>query len=182
MEVMLLRMFQRQIDLQCKGAIVASNSASNSLVLGDGEGFWLHMQSFLTCVANISKALWGQGGTLAADREPLRQSLQVADDSPLRPTSMRNNFDHFDDRLDKWWADDPNHNFIQIIGPRNSIVGIPQDRIIRHFDPTTAELIFFGDSYPIDEIMQAITTLRTLAQAESQKPHWEPPTAAGADQ
>ncbi len=68
------------------------------------------VQGFLTAVANISKALWGPKGKRAQERAPLRATLKVDEASPLKPTSMRNNFDHFDDRLDTWWRTSVNHN------------------------------------------------------------------------
>jgi hypothetical protein len=75
---------------------------------------WSSAQALLTAVANISKALWGQGGKLGPQRKPLRDSRGVADTSSLRPTSMRNNFDHFDDRLDTWWHASAGHNYVDL--------------------------------------------------------------------
>jgi hypothetical protein len=50
---------------------------------------WQFVQAMLSAVANISKALWGQSGTRAAERSDLRAALDVSESSPLRPTSMR---------------------------------------------------------------------------------------------
>ena len=58
----------------------------------------------LNAGANISKAFWGSGGKLAVERKPLRDSIGIDDKSPLRAVTMRNNFEHFDERIDRWWT------------------------------------------------------------------------------
>jgi hypothetical protein len=60
----------------------------------DVAGMWIAVQARLGAAANISNALWGEGGRLGEQRAPLRDSLQVANSSPLKEVAMRNHFEH----------------------------------------------------------------------------------------
>ena len=94
-------MFQRQVATQCFAALMAAETAQSALNPVNQDVFWASIQNCLTAVANISKAMWGQGGKYSKERKPLRDSLGVGNNSPLKRTSMRNNFEHFDERLEK---------------------------------------------------------------------------------
>lgn len=136
------------------------------------ELLWVAIQSFLTAVANISKALWGQGGSLSAEREPLRLSLHVDDSSPIKATSMRNNFDHFDDRLDTWWATSKNHlHFDYLVAPGWSVGGMDATDVFRWYDPETTEVIFWGDKYPLATILAEVVRIGEIAEIEASKPY-----------
>lgn len=80
-----------EVNRQCKFAL----KALDDMHLGneeDNENFWYSMQAFLSAVANVSKLLWGSGTTDPKRREaeerrrPLRDSLNVGDDSPESPS------------------------------------------------------------------------------------------------
>jgi len=142
--------------------------------LGEGHSiaFWASVQYLLTSTANISKSLWGQSGKLRVEREPLRRSLEVPDDSPLEATDLRNDLEHIDERLDRWYARSTSHNYIDAnIGPAGSIVGIARANIFRHYDPATGVVTFWGRDYSIPAIVEALNTLRPIVERESMKPH-----------
>lgn len=132
---------------------------------------WHPIQALLTAVANISKALWGQGGKRYVERQPLRDSLGVDDSSPLRPTSMRNNFDHFDERLDDWWQRSATHNYIDLsFGDMASATkGAPEDEMFRSYDPRTGDLVFWGQRYNLPSIIGEINRIMPLALREASK-------------
>lgn len=67
-------------------------------------------------------------------------------DSPLKPTCMRNNFDHFDDRLDTWWRTSVNHNSTDyaIASDATNFGGLDQQDIFRLLNPETGEVVFWG--------------------------------------
>lgn len=102
MDIFLLRMFQRQALLQCQFALVAAHDINAALVRDDTIGVFYSLQNLLNSAANISKVFWGAGGHLAEARRELRASIALADDSPLLAVAMRNNYEHFDERLDQW--------------------------------------------------------------------------------
>ncbi len=126
---------------------------------------WHPIQSLLTATANISKALWGPGGKLKVEREPLRMRLGVADSSPLAATTMRNNFDHFDDRLDTWWKSSVQHNYIDLnLGDGfSSTSGIPPEEVFRNYDPQTGNLEFWGQKYHLPTIIEEVRRLMPAA-------------------
>ena len=146
MELMLLRLFQKQVLLQCQFVIVAATNVNAGLNNRNSEHVWYSLQNMLNAGANISKTLWGQGGRLTEERRPLRDSIGVPDNSPLRQVTMRNNFEHLDERMDRWWRKSKHHNHVdKIIGPKaTTIVGADPRDIFRFFDPQTTELIFWG--------------------------------------
>jgi hypothetical protein len=125
MELMLLRVYQGQVRRQCQAVLVASHDFNSAMTTDDIARAWIAIQNILTAAANISKALWGQGGKFAKEREPLRSSLQVDDTSPLRNVVMRNHFEHHDERLDRWWDTSESHNYLDMsILPRRRSSGI----------------------------------------------------------
>lgn len=133
--------------------------------------FWASVQSCLTAVANISKACWGEEGEYRKQRKPLRQSLGIKKDSPLKPLSMRNNFEHFDEQIDEWFSTSKNRIHVdRIIGPANIIGGVSTNDMFRVFDPTTAEVVFWGERYPLKTIMDEVTRLYPLARSLGDKP------------
>jgi len=175
MDTFLLRVFQRQIATQCFAAMTAAQQAQVSM--GNSQDmFWAQIQACLTAVANISKALYGQGGKYEKEREPLRASLGITEPNSLRATTMRNHLDHFDERLDEWYATSVQHNYLDyMIGPPNMVAGVADIDMFRVFDPTTGDIVFWGKQYPLRAIMDEVAQLYPIAQAEADKPHWDPP-------
>ena len=68
-----------------------------------------HLPILLSGAAGVSKTLWAQSaGTTRGERKTLRDHFKQTDTSPFAPQGligrkMRNNFEHFDTELDKWW-------------------------------------------------------------------------------
>lgn len=129
---------------------------------------WADIHLALSALANISKLLWGQNKKVAAQREPLRQSFQVDVTSPLSAAarSMRNNFEHLDDRIDQWWGNSVRHNFIDLdIGDVPAVAGAEVTDVFRRFDPTTGKLIFCGQSYNLREAIDELRRIVPIANA-----------------
>jgi hypothetical protein len=186
MDLLLLRVFQRQVQLQCQALLVAGHDFNSAQTTGDMAHTWIAIQNILSAAANISKALWGQGGRLSAEREPLRVSLQVDDTSPLRDVVMRNHFEHYDERLDHWWKTSEAHNHLDmgVLAP-GAIQGLADTDMFRVFDPTTAEIVFWGQRFNVGALVQEAARLLPIASAEGNQPHWEPsepPSTSGSDQ
>jgi len=150
MDQHLIWAFHYQIKHQCHYADLALKA------IGEDQ-FWFGVQSLLTCAANISKMLWGQGGKLSKERAPLRITLGVGDNSPLRPTTMRNHYEHIDERLDEWWRDSKRRNFAdENIGPAPVIAGIDDIDSFRAFDPRSGLLQFWGDTFDLRAVVNEI--------------------------
>lgn len=76
---MLLRIFQQQVELQCRAALSAAAEVDAALARSSaGPDLWIPVQNLLTAAANLSKAFWGQSGSdREVQRKPLRDSLHV---------------------------------------------------------------------------------------------------------
>lgn len=113
------------------------------------------IQSLLNAGANISKMLWGQRGGKAEQRQRLRDSIGISDDSPLREVTMRNHFEHMDERIDRWWSESLRHNYAdKNIGPRGrAIVGLDTIDMFRLFDPQTADIVFWGQEFNLQALV-----------------------------
>jgi hypothetical protein len=78
------------------------------------------VQVILTCAANVSKALWGQGEQWSCERREIRESIGVTDESPFRSVTMRNHYEHFDERIEKWERQSKCHSYADLnIGPQS---------------------------------------------------------------
>jgi hypothetical protein len=176
MDLMLLRLFQREVERHCQYVLGSWREMRVSLAAGELPRFWWFTHGLLTASANISKALWGQRGKYTDERRELRESLAVSDESPLRPTTFRNHFEHFDERLDEWWHTSTNHNYMDdSVMPLGSVAGLHERDMFRIFDNQTGELRFWGDAYSIPAIIAEVQRLLPIAAMEAAKPHWQPP-------
>ena len=50
------------------------------------------------------------------------------------------------------------------------------------FDPTTADLVFWGERFNLQQIITEVERVLPLVNAEAAKPHWEPPSPEGGGQ
>jgi len=174
MEQMLIRVFQQQVLLQCRFMLLATNEINASLVTGDDTRTFYAIQNLLNAAANVSKALWGQGGRLTEERKALRDSIGIADTSPLRNILIRNDFEHFDERLDKWWAQSNNHNYMDMsIGPiRTTVSGLSETDIFRGFNPQTGDVMFWDTDFNLNAVVNEVVGILPKLETEILKPHW----------
>ncbi|WP_376742351.1 hypothetical protein [Ensifer canadensis] len=79
-----------------------------------------------------------------------------------------------DDRIDRWWAESVHHNYVdRIIGPRNIIGGAATTDMFRMFDPTTADVVFWGEEFNIQALIDEVRRIMPVLEVEAAKPHWE---------
>lgn len=114
MDTHLIGIFCLQIETQCEFILIAAGDLNAAHKNDDGQRTFYSIQALLTASANVSKALWGQEPKQRNERKPLRDSLGIDDTSPFMARGMRNKFDHFDERLDEWWAKSEHHQFIDM--------------------------------------------------------------------
>jgi hypothetical protein len=175
MELALLRTFQHQIKIQCEFVLQAALSVDEAVKNGDGSKVFFGIQNLLNAAANIRKALWGSNERIATNRKSLRDSLETDENSVLfTRTIIRNHNEHFDERIDRWWLESKRRSFLDmIVGPRNSIAGFHEIDRFRWYDPTTADVLFWGDAFNLRELVDEIKRLYPLAVQESRKPQFE---------
>lgn len=175
MDKMLLQIFQREIYTQSNYALMSINNIYdilNNLYEQNASGqLWYFVQNFLVATANISKLLWGINASVSCVRKPLRDSLNISDDSPLRSRIIRNCFEHFDERVDSWWKSSERKNFFDSnISSTNMIVGSNQEDIFRNFDTDSMTITFKGDTFEISPVIDELVKLNKVAYDLSQNP------------
>lgn len=174
MEKMVLRIFQKEIERQCKFAIIATKQVEIGLANSDLDLVWYAIQNFLVAVGNISKIFWPPNQKYRSRGEELRKSLGIEDKSLIHPRKFRNHFEHFDEKLESWATSSKRHNFVDSnIGPPNMITGIDTEDFLRNFNHTTWTLTFRGDKYELKPIIDVIYKLYQKVLIEANKPWWE---------
>jgi hypothetical protein len=151
--------------------ILASEELNAALEKRNVLNIFYALQNILNASANISKALWGQRGKFASERKHLRESIGVNDESPLRNVTMRNNFEHFDERLDRWWKESKQHNMADF--NLGAIGGIAEIDSFRCFDPRTSDVSFWGQNFNVQNLIDEVCRILPKLEAEANKPHWE---------
>ena len=185
MDEQLLQKFLFEIARQCRFCLLAFEDLNQALLLLRTAGsdqlnrqkhmerLWYSVQSFLVASGNISKLLFGSDTQSRNQRAGLRQSLGIDDSSPLNDRGARNYFEHFDERLERWFNSSTRHNFVDLnVGPLNMIGGIDEHDFIRNLDPGKMAITFYGDEYPMIPIVDAVTQLRERVNIEVENNRW----------
>ena len=173
MDLMLLRIFQRQVADQCRFALGGVHLINAALGEQNKDVLWVGCQQFLVGAANVSKALWGQRSKFETQRAPLRDSLSVSAESPLKNMTFRNHFEHYDERIDRWWAESVSHNILdQMIGSPSAVQGFESQESFRIYDPGSHTIYFWGEDFAVEPIARELDRVYPLAKSESEKPHW----------
>lgn len=159
-------MFDTQLERECKIALIALNEikeylnkpSSNSMIY-----FWYSVDSFLSATSNISKIFWtpsSKSDSKARSKE-LRGIYNIKDDSPFNDRTLRNHFEHFDERLDTWFSSSKHHNvFDSNIMSLDSVKGIDLSDTLRNFDPKKLQLYFMGDNLDLNTLEDALNQLQ----------------------
>ena len=95
--------FIGEIVLQSKIAELAAKRLSASKDNSDQIEVWSSIQSILVAAGNVSKILWPQKEKYAGRGERLRELLKVDDNNILSDRKFRNHFEHYDERIEKWF-------------------------------------------------------------------------------
>lgn len=188
MDKPVLETFVRHVKEQAGFAVIAHEraiAALNAMGAIPGEGwleggarlhaaamseFWLEVQVFIGCAANVSKLLWGQGA--ADERADVRAAVNVDDTSLLFDRDLRNHFEHIDERIDRW-SRMPVASGLRLdtsIGPLSDLIAmfgrdqpVAIESFFRFYDPSTGELSFWADRVKIHELAAELERVRDTA-------------------
>ena len=90
--------------------------------------------------------------------------LSIQDGSVLQPRTLRDHFEHFDERLEVWVESSGDHVFVDSnIGPPGMIAGLDSAGFLRNFDTKNLAVTFRGDAYSLQPIVTAIEELHARA-------------------
>jgi len=174
MDKNILRIFQREIERQCRFAIIAVQDLEKALQVPGMDRIWYSIQSFLVAAGNVSTLLWPPSAHIPDRAKELKNSLGVDDSSPLAPRTFRNHFEHFDERLEDWATSSKRKNFVDSnVGPSGIISVMDLEDYLRNFDTTKNAVTFRGDEYNLKPIVDAIIELHGKASIEANKAHWK---------
>ncbi|WP_153100175.1 hypothetical protein [Paraburkholderia hayleyella] len=188
----LLQLFYlEEIGTQCRMARNAFNSLKNSeptrtiQTIEKGEmqtaEVFRNVHSILTHTGVISRLLWpgntqksAQSKSASEDKsasEKLRELLDLpANGHPLCERTLRNDLEHFDERLAKWIADVdmPPDYWQNYISPWSVITqhGAKEQNVMRHFDPGTQIFRFQGTPLNILEIVNSVEEMQCRVDAK----------------
>jgi hypothetical protein len=161
-----------------------SMAEASKFQLAASNRVWLSLNTALTAVANISKLLWPVAGRKTAKQFPdrgevLRASLGVPDDSPLQHRTVRNHFEHIDERFEEWWLKSQRHNIaLRTVGPLGgTISGLEANELFEQFDPDRGVVAFQGHLFELqpiaDEVSALLDRVRDVQQSRRSFPAWE---------
>jgi hypothetical protein len=117
-------------------------------------------------------------------RRLLRESLEVSEESVLRDVKLRNDFEHFDERLERWFATSEHRNYFgRIVGPIGQLVYPPQPLTdqFQQFDPETGAVAFWDHTVSLPDVVNEASRIRQIARAEVRKPPWDSPPEPQAE-
>lgn len=193
MDKFILRIFQQEATTQCQFVVLAASELNyanwlseasfapdadpNDVTLRPGyyqPRIWFSVQNILVSSANLSKLLWGSGrngpdarAEAEAGRHELRESLQVEDDSPLKSTTVRNRFEHFDQRLEKWRQGGGQIFIGRNIGDPNAVHTPSEPDRFGHYDPATGIVTILGETSVLPDLVAEAQRILPLASTLS---------------
>jgi hypothetical protein len=142
------------------------------------EDFFQHALDLIHHAASVSRIFWPPGGrnkqsTKRAHKrgQNLRDLLNLQGGHPVQNRSLRDHFEHFDERLDDWAENSKNRNIVhKLFGPRSAVGGdsIQDSDIIHHFDPATKIFGFRGEHFDIQELASGLDDIykKTVAKID----------------
>ncbi len=171
--------YLRELVQQCQYAIAAVQKLNEALANHNPSEFFREASDFLHHSSAVSRILWPPGSSdhrkkkRAKQRgDYLRTRLSVSENHTLQNRKLRDHFEHFDERLDDWAETSPNKNIVDnMIGPRNIIGGdaIKDEDIMRMYDPTSKDIVFRGEKFNIQTLVDGVIDVRTKAAVRLQE-------------
>lgn len=149
-----------EIVLQSKIAELAAKRLSAIKDNFDQVEVWSSIQSILVAAGNVSKILWPSTEYIERG-ERLRELLKVYDNSILSDRSLRNHFEHYDDRIEKWFNGKSSAVYSDLaIDPLKSMRRNVPSNHNRAYDPLTQTLTFRGESFDLAAVLKELKEIR----------------------
>jgi len=153
--------FIGEIVLQSKIAELAAKRLSAIKDNFDQVEVWSSIQSILVAAGNVSKILWPQEKKYAVRGKRLRELLKVDDNNILSDRSLRNHFEHYDDRIEKWFKGKSSAVYSDLaIDPLKSMRRNFPTNHHRAYDPLTQTLTFRGESFDLAAVLKELKEIR----------------------
>jgi hypothetical protein len=138
------------------------------------------LHSFLTHAAVVSRLLWpgAPRRRRGEDREShnrrkaqavsrgdqVRLALSLKEERPADQRALRDNLEHFDERLDDWVLNGSRVRFEdRRLGPPGRLLSPEQQDVMRWFDQTEGSFYFRGERFDLKALAAWIKEVRGLA-------------------
>lgn len=182
MEPRLLRVLQLQVVKQCQFGIMAIQDLESALkdmndmncpASNGMTRIWYSLHAFLIATGNLSKLLWPPRPIVPERGTELRASLSVEENSCLKLRTFRDHFEHYGERLEKFFLSLEPPNFAYIDGNvspggiKRIASHVDEKQVLRHFDPEGWTLLFLGKPLHLKPLVKAICDLLPKAEKES---------------
>ncbi|MCS0129228.1 hypothetical protein NDJ14_23325 [Vibrio alginolyticus] len=158
--------YLRQIKEECEFCLAAVQQMNLILKEQSKGDFFREALDLVHHSAAISRILWPPGCRDKAKKkrsqrrgQALRDELNIKNGHVIQNRTLRDHFEHFDERLDDWAENSKHKNIIStLFGPRNAVQGdsIDDTDIIHHYDPETKKYAFRGEEFDIQELVDGI--------------------------
>ena len=160
-EAFLKHVFLGEIEHQTRIAGWAAERLTDDENQFDPMEIWSAIQLVLTAAGNVSKILWPPRKSSAPRGAMLRELLDIDDDNPLFDRNIRNHFEHYDERIEDWFATKKSAVYVdQSIGPPTAIRASYPENVHRSYDPSTQTLAFRGEEMDLSSILIALNEIR----------------------
>jgi len=146
--------FLGEIALQSKIAKRAAERLNANHNSHDHVEVWCSIQSILGAAANVSKILW-PNKKYAVRGEKLRQLLKVEKDNLLCDRKFRNHFEHYDERVEEWFENQPKSVYIDLSMNPSLRTSMPSNDH-RGYNAFNNTLLFRGELLDLNEVLKAL--------------------------
>lgn len=135
---------------------VSRNLTDDPLAQLDRSSMLCELQNIVLQAAALSRYFWPAWKGHEARAEQLRHAFDVVDDNPLKNRDLRNEIEHFDERLDSYISNGiVGYIFPEFVGPLPESDGVPT-HIFRAYYIDAGIFEMLGKRYEIEPIAHEI--------------------------
>lgn len=138
---------------------ISHNQSGEDLSQSDSSAMLGELQNVILQAAALSRYFWPVRRGHEARGHQLRVALAVTDDNPLKNRDLRNEIEHFDEKLDAYLSDGIyGHIFTEFVGPLPVSDGVPA-HIFRAYYYDVGLFEILGKRYEVEPLANEILRL-----------------------
>ena len=161
--------FLCEIEFQSRIALRAADRLATIEHGLDKIDIWSAVQSLLIAAGNVSKILWPSQKASTSRGSTLRELLKVDNNNPLFDRKFRNLFEHYDERIDHWFASQSSASYTDLsIGPPSAMARLFPSTVHRGYDYTTQTITFRGESMNLGAVVKVLAEIRQKCRSTTQ--------------
>ncbi|MBL4286367.1 hypothetical protein [Vibrio fluvialis] len=134
-----------------------------------------HLHNIALQAASVSRYLWpsksGENSIHKKRALKLRQALEITDDSPLKNRKLRNQMEHFDERLDNYLAQDILGEFIPDYVDFEPLNVDHPVHVFKAFYINRREFVLLGETHKMQHLCKELLRVHELLEQFSRTGH-----------